>query len=241
MFFHGIAVLLINFDLKLRIMHTIVVGYRQNHDEFRQKLPEVQAMFIGPEQPLPSTGENPLVIWDFCMDEDPDRLRLYKQYEPGDCLLFANLVRTGLSHLLAAYELPKLVIVSFCGMPGFFNRPLLELSVHKESQKAFIEEILSDYKTEAVFVEDRVGMITPRVVCMIINEAYYTLQEGTATKQDIDLGMKLGTNYPYGPFEWAGKIGLAEVYRLLDALWLDTREERYKICPLLKKEMLLAL
>ena len=42
---------------------------------------------------------------------------------------------------------------------------------------------------------DRVGMVTPRVMAMIINEAYFTVQEGTATKSDIDLGMQLGTNY----------------------------------------------
>jgi 3-hydroxybutyryl-CoA dehydrogenase len=238
MFFHGNAVLLINFDLKLRIMHTIVIGHQQNHEEFRQKFPEINARFMGPDQPLPLTGENPLIVWDFLMDERPERLRWYKQYEPGDCLLFANLARTGLAQLLAEHELPELVFASFCGMPGFFNRPLLEMVVHKSSQQSFITEILKEYGAEAVFIEDRVGMVTPRVVCMIINEAYYTLQEGTASKEDIDKGMKLGTNYPYGPFEWAEKIGLSEVYLLLDALWQDTREERYKICPLLKKEML---
>jgi 3-hydroxybutyryl-CoA dehydrogenase len=219
-------------------MHTIVIGHHQNHEEFRQKFPEIDAQFIGPDQPLPATGENPLVVWDFSMDEHRDRLRLYKQYEPGDCLLFANLTRTGIAPLLAEHELPELVLASFCGMPGFFNRPLLEMAVQKNNQQSFIAEILNEYGADVVFVNDRVGMVTPRVICMIINEAYYTLQEGTASKEDIDKGMKLGTNYPYGPFEWAEKIGLSEVYQLLHALWEDTHEERYKICPLLKKEML---
>lgn len=219
-------------------MHTIVIGQHQNHEEFRLKFPQIKAQFISPEQPLPATSENPLVVWDFAMDKHPERLRLYKQYEPGDCLLFANLTCTGLAKLLAEHALPELVLASFCGMPGFFNRPLLELSINKSSQQSFVSELLKDYGSEAVFVDDRVGMVTPRVVCMIINEAYYTLQEGTASKEDIDKGMKLGTNYPFGPFEWAEKIGIAEVYQLLNALWEDTHEERYKICPLLKKEML---
>jgi 3-hydroxybutyryl-CoA dehydrogenase len=46
-------------------------------------------------------------------------------------------------------------------------------------------------------VEDRVGMVTPRVIFMIINEACCTLQEGTASMKDIDTSMKLGTNYPF--------------------------------------------
>ena len=73
---------------------------------------------------------------------------------------------------------------------------------------------------------------------MIINEAFYTVQEGTASKEDIDQGMRLGTNYPFGPFEWAQKIGIADVYETLEAIYEDTKEERYKICPLLKKAYL---
>jgi len=87
-------------------------------------------------------------------------------------------------------------------------------------------------------VNSRVGLITPRVVCMIINEAFYTVQEGTATEGDIDQAMKLGTNYPMGPFEWCDKIGLADVYETLEALYQDTHDERYKICSLLKQRSL---
>jgi 3-hydroxybutyryl-CoA dehydrogenase len=87
-------------------------------------------------------------------------------------------------------------------------------------------------------VEDRVGMVTPRIIFMIINEACYTLQEGTASMQDIDISMKLGTNYPMGPFEWANKIGINHVYQTLENLYQDTHDERYKVCPLLKTKYL---
>jgi 3-hydroxybutyryl-CoA dehydrogenase len=90
-------------------------------------------------------------------------------------------------------------------------------------------------------VEDRIGLVTPRVVCMIINEAYYAVLEGTASREDVDLAMKLGSNYPFGPFEWSNRIGVKHVYELLEAVYEDTRDERYKICPLLKKEYLAAL
>lgn len=74
---------------------------------------------------------------------------------------------------------------------------------------------------------------------MIINEAYYTVQEGTASRLDIDQAMKLGTNYPYGPFEWCQRIGIKHVYELLEAVYEDTHDERYKICSLLKREYLM--
>ena len=57
-----------------------------------------------------------------------------------------------------------------------------------------------------------------------------------ASKEDIDTGMKLGTNYPKGPFEWADEIGLKNIYQTLEAMYEDTKEGRYKICPLLKTE-----
>ena len=62
--------------------------------------------------------------------------------------------------------------------------------------------------------------------------------EGTASREDIDTGMKLGTNYPMGPFEWVAKWGLANIYELLEAMYLDSKDERYKTCPLLKQEYL---
>ena len=137
------------------------------------------------------------------------------------------------------FEKPAATLIGFNGLPTFFNRPLLELSVYEEKNQELVARLCQELGTDYELVGDRVGMVTPRVICMIINEAYYTLQEGTASKADIDQGMKLGTNYPYGPFEWAGRIGLDHVYDLLEALWEDTRDERYKICPLLKRDYLM--
>ena len=55
---------------------------------------------------------------------------------------------------------------------------------------------------------------------------------------DIDKGMKLGTNYPFGPFEWADRIGVKDVYETLEAIWNETKDRRYEICPLLKTKYL---
>src|SRR5439155_43154 len=102
----------------------------------------------------------------------------------------------------------KCTLAGVNALPGFIARSKVELSLFNESDKGKIEEIIFQLGWQAEFVDDRVGMVSPRIVCMIINEAYYTLQEGTANTQDIDESMKLGTNYPFGPFEWSRKIGL---------------------------------
>ena len=81
---------------------------------------------------------------------------------------------------------------------------------------------------------DIAGMITARVLATIINEAYYTLGAQVSTREEIDIAMKLGTSYPYGPFEWSAKIGLNRIYELLTEL--STVDKRYIPAPLLTQE-----
>ena len=85
-----------------------------------------------------------------------------------------------------------------------------------------------------VFVKDEPGLVAARVICMIINEAFFALQEEVSTIDEIDLAMKLGTNYPFGPFEWENRIGLQNVYRLLKTL--SAKDKRYCVSPLLEKK-----
>ena len=138
-----------------------------------------------------------------------------------------------------SYLFPKAkTVFGFCGLPTLLNRPLLEVSLYHEADREKLAETCAALGTDYRIVADRVGLVTPRVICQIINEACFTVQEGTATMQDVDLGMKLGTNYPRGPFAWANAIGVERVYAVLEALWHDTHDERYKVCPLLKRQAL---
>ena len=119
-------------------------------------------------------------------------------------------------------------------IPTFLERQTLEATNPFHLDTSLLENLNLPVKAE--WVKSRVGMITPRIVFMIINEAYYTVQEGTAEKADIDIAMKLGTNYPKGPFEWCEEVGIDNVYTTLKAVFNDTGDERYKICPLLQTE-----
>lgn len=76
------------------------------------------------------------------------------------------------------------------------------------------------------------GFIFPRTIVQIINEAYFALDEGVATKEDIDRAMKFGVNYPKGPFEWAQGRELY-VKTLLNELLLKTGDKRYVTSNLL--------
>ena len=73
-------------------------------------------------------------------------------------------------------------------------------------------------------------------IMMVINEAFLTVEEGAASREDVDLAMKLGTNYPLGPFEWCNRIGIKYVFGMLDTLYRCTKDERYKVSSLLQEE-----
>jgi 3-hydroxybutyryl-CoA dehydrogenase len=77
--------------------------------------------------------------------------------------------------------------------------------------------------------------VLPRIVCQVINECAFALGEGVGSARDIDAGMTLGMNYPRGPFAWAHAIGREHVMAVLDALWEEYREERYRMAPALRR------
>jgi 3-hydroxybutyryl-CoA dehydrogenase len=119
------------------------------------------------------------------------------------------------------------------GWPGFLSSTLIETS-GKEEKRAEVEEVLKLFGKNVEWLPDEPGFITARVVSMIINEAYFALEEGVSTKEEMDIAMKLGTAYPFGPFEWAQKIGKSQLLRLLSRLKKDAG--RYQPAPLLVKE-----
>jgi 3-hydroxybutyryl-CoA dehydrogenase len=104
--------------------------------------------------------------------------------------------------------------IRFNGWPGFLKGKYMEAAANKETQ----EKANNLFEDQLIFVKDEPGFVSARIVAMIINEAYFTLEAGTSTKEEIDIAMKLGTGYPFGPFEWGEMIGLTRVSELLKKL-----------------------
>lgn len=115
--------------------------------------------------------------------------------------------------------------------PGFLNRSVLEIVSNGNADTTVLDALGWKYQV----IPDVPGMIAPRVIAMIVNEAYFALGEEVSTKPEIDTAMKLGTNYPFGPFEWAEKIGLEKMEELLARL--TTTDERYTIATALASDV----
>lgn len=219
-------------------MKILIIGYENHIEEFKLKFGNSHdCTLINDASEGTDRIKEQDVVFDFLLDESPSNFEIYQHIE--NLPVFVNVPKTSLAEQIFMNGEVSCTLFGFNGLPSFLNREVLEVSILNDGYKAVLETTCKSLNTEYVLVDDRVGMATPRIICMIINEAYYTVQEGTAHREDIDQGMKLGTNYPYGPFEWCGMIGVNNVYELLEAVYDDTKDERYKICPLLKKEYLL--
>lgn len=215
-------------------MNIYVIGSEQQAAEIGKRIGEGHSL-----EKIDDLAEiNPakeVAVFDFDCDDSPDDLEKYASF--SNINLFINSTRMSLAELTFLGGAPQFNLFGMAADPTFLERSILEVSAHYNN-KNNPEDVIAKLSINATIVQDRVGLVTPRIIAMIINEAYFAVMEGTAGRSDIDTGMKLGTNYPMGPFEWTAKWGIANIYELLESLYNDTKDERYKICPLLKQEYL---
>lgn len=151
---------------------------------------------------------------------------IFPEFEKFKKPVFINSVVQTLEDLFAP---PNVYRVN--GWPTFLKRGSWEIS------GPFTENVYGIFKSLNVkinFVKDEPGFITARVIAMIINEAFFAVEDNISSKAEIDTAMKLGTNYPYGPFEWAELIGNENILALLQRLYIT--DDRYRPSDLLIKE-----
>jgi len=138
-----------------------------------------------------------------------------------------------------AATLRSSLVARFNGLPTFFPDAAVVEVMLPDADAAkirFLKEYFGLLGKEVEVVGDTVCFTGPRVLAMIINEAYFCLQERVASAEDIDTAMKLGTNYPRGPVEWGDQIGLDCVCAILDALYAYYHQERYRCALLLRRQ-----
>lgn len=164
---------------------------------------------------------------DLLFDNSHERMEWLRQLQAP--LIVVNSVITPLEKIHDDF-------IRINGWATFLGRPVIEAACRKEALKAGAEQLFALLGRTTAWVPDVAGFITPRVVACIINEAFMALEETVSVEAEMDTAMKLGTNYPLGPFEWAQRIGLQPIHSLLETLAKE--QARYKPSELLKKKIL---
>jgi 3-hydroxybutyryl-CoA dehydrogenase len=128
--------------------------------------------------------------------------------------------------------------VGFNALPPLHESALVELTRgpdSAESAATAAERFFATLGKHTAWVSDAPGLVLGRIVCQVANEAAFALAEGVGSAEDIDAGMVHGLNYPRGILSWADQIGLDQVLSVLDGLFEERREERYRAAPLLRQ------
>jgi 3-hydroxybutyryl-CoA dehydrogenase len=171
-------------------------------------------------------GPSPFLILDLTGDEEPEAP--LQGGPQAICCAAGSL----------AVQDPGGSAVGFHALPPFGGCRLVELTRGPDSADAAAaaaERFFHSLRRHVEWVADAPGLVLGRIVCQVINEAAFALGEGVGSAADIDAGMTHGLNYPRGILAWADEIGLDHVVAVLDALGLESGDDRYRVAPELRR------
>ncbi|MBC7260585.1 MAG: 3-hydroxyacyl-CoA dehydrogenase family protein [Chloroflexi bacterium] len=181
---------------------------------------------------------------DLVVEAAPENIELKKklfhemeQYVTDQAILGSNTSSLPITEIATAVKNRQRVI----GIHFFNPAPvmqLIEIIQAMETSEATVQAVVEFAKMvgkEPVVVKDFPGFVTTRVGIMLVSEAIFALQEGVAERDALDKAMKLGYNLPMGPLALADLIGLDIVLHVLDALYANYKDDRYRAPILLRK------
>ena len=188
---------------------------------------------------MDTMGDADLVIE--AATENPElKLEIFRQADSAaraGVILASNTSSISITKIAAATKRPELVI----GMHFMNPVPLMRLVevirglATSDETTATILDVCRKMGKEPWEANDSPGFISNRVLCPMINEAIFALQEGVGTPEAIDAVMRLGMNHPMGPLALADMVGLDVVLAVLEILQRDLGEDKYRPAPLLRR------
>lgn len=182
---------------------------------------------------------------DFIVEAVQETLELKKQ-------VFRDVDRICVGHTILATNTSSLSVTEIASVTGnpnrvigmhFFNpAPVMKLveiipGLRTSTETIMIaKELVKKLGKTPVEVREASGFIVNRIMAALMNEAMYCLMRGIAEKpEDIDTSCKLGLNHPMGPFELMDLVGLDIILSILDAIYEEEGDPKWRACPLLRK------
>ncbi|MDI3357258.1 3-hydroxybutyryl-CoA dehydrogenase [Pseudomonas sp. UYIF39] len=154
-----------------------------------------------------------------------------------DCVIASNTSSLSITHLAASVSQPE----RFIGLHFFNPVPVMGLIEvirglqTSDATHALALDMATTLGKTAITAGNRPGFVVNRILVPMINEAILVFQEGLASAEDIDAGMRLGCNQPIGPLALADLIGLDTVLAILEAFYDGFNDSKYRPAPLLKE------
>ena len=170
----------------------------------------------------------------------PLKLRIIKQIEENvgeHTVIATNTSSISITQMAATLNHPT----RFIGMHFFNPVPMMALVElisglqTSDQTHAKAREFVITLGKSPITVKNRPGFVVNRILCPMINEAVFVLEEGIATAEDIDAGMKLGCNHPLGPLALADLIGLDTLLSIMEVFYDGFNDPRYRPAPMLKE------
>jgi 3-hydroxybutyryl-CoA dehydrogenase len=204
--------------------------------------PEEMDAIIGrltPTLDMKEAASNADIVVEVIIEVMDVKKKVYAELEeivPDHCLFFTNTSGLSITEMAAITKRPD----KFIGTHFFNPVPVMRLL-----------EIIRGYETsdetltiakgwgekigkEVIIVKEAPAFAVNRVLCTMLNEAFYTLGEGIASAEDIDKGMVLGCNHPIGPLALSDLVGLDTLLHVIKGLH-EELGDKYRPAPLLKQ------
>ena len=167
-------------------------------------------------------------------------IQILKQLDAllGDTVIIAtNTSSISITELAAATKRAD----RFIGMHFFNPVPMMALVelirglLTSDETHATVKELAERVGKTPITVKNSAGFVVNRVLIPMINEAFFVLDSGIASAEDIDTGMKLGCNHPIGPLALADMVGLDVCLAVMDVFLKEFGDSKYRACPLLRE------
>jgi 3-hydroxybutyryl-CoA dehydrogenase len=222
-------------------MNTIKKNLNRDVEKGKKTKEEMESILgrITPTLDLKEAAGNADVVVEVVIEVMDVKKQVYRELEeivPAHCLFFTNTSGLSITEMAAHTTRPDRVIGTHFFNPVPVMR-LLEIIRGYETSDATLEiarEWGKKIGKEVIVVKEAPAFAVNRILCVMINEAFYALDEGIASAEDIDKGMMLGCNHPIGPLALSDLVGNETLLRVMEGLHKELGD-KYRPAPLLKK------